>query len=800
MEVGSKMDKGAILLNDMVGEKAESTFGGFVRRVVGGKLSTMNVLKGELLEQIPGDAIVPRSEGQNFQKPYNYRLVKDPAVALYCSETDIAPLSDKEFLLLEAIQSQLTRYEVFILGNKLEWGCHLKPGDPVYVSIPGLTVIPHHRAAAVIRYVGGLPPDPGLMFGIEIRDEQCRGYGTTDGTFRNERYFHCEDKCGLFVALDKLSMDSEGNTLEKPPRGGQSYAKVASHGTAASSRSYPQESGGPADNTRARSQAINKRPIVHDDQHSRFKKGDRVVAFDKKGHRIHGKVGWVGKNETIRKCNFIVGIETDVAVSTVDFEGALPGMTYTFSAPKNRRLMMPDTAILSEEEAAGTSVDHQNKPHHTENIDIENTSILAKNMGMSKKQLMASQTAVLKEAEKSKKEKAAQELKLLEQALPDQSVNLDRQRAAFQAFEKENNEAKVAKRSSLPPRSETYTGEDPTHLQPHKPQRQHSYEPVLNGSPSSRYKLLGSHAKSASVTQGEQIYDRLDHGYQQRPPHEFSGQPQPPQRDLCSQQLQKQQPPQQVYQPLQQPPQWSQQSLQEQSQWPQQPSHHTQQPFQQPQPPPYQQYPDAGMPLSSGETVAIVASSTDNQLQVHRSLSEGSTVQLVTFGGAGSQQPRYGVIRWVGEITGVMGTIAGIELEEPMEGCTDGTSQMTGQKFFDCPDGRGLYFPLAHLRPDERFTDPGTTPGAAVVANPLSHVPLEEPSDQHVHSQQIFKYLGDERGIQGHQNSCYLDATVFGLFGLSDGFDSMFLEQPTNSTQQEVSSILWKRIVNPLRK
>ena len=52
-----------------------------------------------------------------------------------------------------------------------------------------------------------------------------------------------------------------------------------------------------------------------------------------------------------------------------------------------------------------------------------------------------------------------------------------------------------------------------------------------------------------------------------------------------------------------------------------------------------------------------------------------------------------------------------------MEGCTDGTLQMTGEKFFDCPDGRGLYFPLARLKPDERFTDPGTTPGTAVVAN-----------------------------------------------------------------------------------
>ena len=50
-----------------------------------------------------------------------------------------------------------------------------------------------------------------------------------------------------------------------------------------------------------------------------------------------------------------------------------------------------------------------------------------------------------------------------------------------------------------------------------------------------------------------------------------------------------------------------------------------------------------------------------------------------------------------------------------MEGCTDGTFH--GQKYFDCQDGRGLYFPLVSLRPDERFTDPGTVPGAAAVPN-----------------------------------------------------------------------------------
>ncbi len=38
-----------------------------------------------------------------------------------------------------------------------------------------------------------------------------------------------------------------------------------------------------------------------------------------------------------------------------------------------------------------------------------------------------------------------------------------------------------------------------------------------------------------------------------------------------------------------------------------------------------------------------------------------------------------------------------------MDGCTDGTFTTTGEKYFTCTFGHGLYFPLASLRPDERF-------------------------------------------------------------------------------------------------
>ena len=38
-----------------------------------------------------------------------------------------------------------------------------------------------------------------------------------------------------------------------------------------------------------------------------------------------------------------------------------------------------------------------------------------------------------------------------------------------------------------------------------------------------------------------------------------------------------------------------------------------------------------------------------------------------------------------------------------MDQCTDGTFQATGQKFFNCPHGMGLYYPLQNVKPDQRW-------------------------------------------------------------------------------------------------
>lgn len=89
--------------------------------------------------------------------------------------------------------------------------------------------------------------------------------------------------------------------------------------------------------------------------------------------------------------------------------------------------------------------------------------------------------------------------------------------------------------------------------------------------------------------------------------------------------------------------------------------------------------------------------------------------------------------------------------------------------------------------------------------------------------QSLVPLLGMKRGIQGHYNSCYMDATLFGMFVLSDLFDRLLVMElrrdkqpapPTASTtttpktkraptfeeRQDIQRLLREEIVNPLRK
>ena len=57
------------------------------------------------------------------------------------------------------------------------------------------------------------------------------------------------------------------------------------------------------------------------------------------------------------------------------------------------------------------------------------------------------------------------------------------------------------------------------------------------------------------------------------------------------------------------------------------------------------------------------------------------------------------------------------------------------------------------------------------------------------------------KGIQGYKNSCYLDATLYGMFMFSDAFDDMLEGEITaNPDDLCLQTVLKCDIVYPLRK
>ena len=149
------MEKGYILLADTPAEKTTAYAVGLVKRT-----ATTTALKGELLDKIPGEEVQIRSDGK---KPHNYRLVKDPAVTLYTVDTQVVPLDARDFLMLEAVESRIVRFEAFL--EKIEWGSNLQSSSSVYVSILGKAGV---RVPALIHYIGEVMGLPGILFGVEI--------------------------------------------------------------------------------------------------------------------------------------------------------------------------------------------------------------------------------------------------------------------------------------------------------------------------------------------------------------------------------------------------------------------------------------------------------------------------------------------------------------------------------------------------------------------------------------------------------------------------------------------------------
>ncbi|XP_035214266.1 ubiquitin carboxyl-terminal hydrolase CYLD-like isoform X1 [Stegodyphus dumicola] len=206
---------------------------------------------------------------------------------------------------------------------------------------------------------------------------------------------------------------------------------------------------------------------------------------------------------------------------------------------------------------------------------------------------------------------------------------------------------------------------------------------------------------------------------------------------------------------------------------------------------------DSNSSMASGSSVGRKSSST--LVSRHTShdgndLEVGSVVEVLI-----NSNPCYGVIRWIGEIPEARGKlVAGIEMEEESSSCTDGT--FNGKRYFSCPPRKAFFVRLSHCRKDSRFQESEKRKSAVFGSIDCPSItgdvpPLSSPEDMKL-------LYGKNRGIQGHHNSCYLDATLFAMFSCTGVFDSI-LHRPKNSDDiaeyDEVQRVLKEEIVNPLR-
>ncbi|XP_071342615.1 ubiquitin carboxyl-terminal hydrolase CYLD [Trachinotus anak] len=182
-----------------------------------------------------------------------------------------------------------------------------------------------------------------------------------------------------------------------------------------------------------------------------------------------------------------------------------------------------------------------------------------------------------------------------------------------------------------------------------------------------------------------------------------------------------------------------------------------------------------------------------NTDDLHRGLSVDSLVEVTLASGNS-----YGIIRWIGTHGGPGKILAGLELEEDC-GVSDGT--LKGTRYFSCPPKRALFVKLSSLRPDSRFqvNDSEEMPKQEDPEREMEHSTGRLETVPPISTEQVNQILtGRMKGIQGHCNSCYMDAALFSLFSCSSVLDSMLFKS-TAPQDAPIQNTLLHDIVNPLR-
>ncbi|XP_077993432.1 ubiquitin carboxyl-terminal hydrolase CYLD-like isoform X2 [Glandiceps talaboti] len=718
------------------------------------------VLKGTLLEQVRGEGSRPHTSiitGPGGEK-LKFRSLDHDNVNVECSHDEVARMSRVEKDLLLALVRLRERYDLYTEGKKLENGRQISIESMVYVTLPTLV----HEALGKVRYKGPLPGQPGTHFGVELM--QDRGQGTTDGTFRKHRLFHCDQDCGVFVTLQKIRLikSEASNVLTK--------SKDKDH----------------------------KNSKTHDGDEIQI--GMRVVIFcaddNGKERAEYGCVRYIGVPKKLKGDTYI-GIELDnpAGQGTGKFEGER-----LFTTKRDHATLVPKGAVLpachmQEKNESGAQNDAGSKsqwvtrvgeqhdlvnrgsnsekaertrePYNTRSRtaavmrsrgdDLTGTAgealdIASKELGMSKGALLREQEELMKQFQKNKdKEDSIVYVNQNEQHLSDgmhaAGGNDNKERIPGVAYPRDrdyrnsvfytdgdNAEDKGAKKTSNSQFYRNYPAPDYEHMAQQSP----VYENVEN--------TLS--LRPTTTSQGQRrVTDRSDD----------SSSVSPQMLDLKTPEYFAMSPPKK--------PTQTQDSR-----------------------------PNPSRRFFPSETE--LDDTVESHARLTRTFSIGSMVEIL------GQPPKYGVIKWIGNLPRNNKDVVGVELEEDMErGTTDGTFQ--GKRYFSCPPSRGIFVYYEKCRPDSRFTSNDKvfhrTPSEAFGNYDSPMVATYTAPREEL----VPELCGTGRGIQGHHNSCYLDSTLFSMFAFSLAFDDLILRARSSRDLlefTEVQTVLKEGIVNPLRK
>lgn len=181
--------------------------------------------------------------------------------------------------------------------------------------------------------------------------------------------------------------------------------------------------------------------------------------------------------------------------------------------------------------------------------------------------------------------------------------------------------------------------------------------------------------------------------------------------------------------------------------------------------------------------------------------------------------PEYGNVKWLGKLPDLSNDwMAGVEFDNPVG---SGTGLYKDRQLFETELNHASLVPIIGLlkasdfhddKPRRNYTESVDKLSAAFKRTDIneSHPPAESSSllpypsfvVDGTEKNSLSSLTGKSKGIQGHNNSCYLDATLFSMFASTTLFDSLLYRPPNDNDipeYRDIQSILRDEIVRPLR-